>query len=286
MRKSICCAHIGKRQKYEDDFLFNGIYLTSDMQNQISDNFDYFISNGNIPDVGLFAISDGMGGHNAGEVASRICVEKLMKIEKNIKQYNSVEDAVSFLQTVICEINDLICELSHKYSELKGMGTTLILLLIFREEYAVLNIGDSRAYHFDNGTLTQISKDHTEGQRMLDLGLLTRKELLDFPARKYLNRYIGFDQKGYVLQADEYYPVYNRGIILLCSDGISDFISESRIAEILCMESDIEIAGKQIIGEVVKAHNADNATLIIVPIRGETDDADKFDWKKYSWIYS
>ena len=286
MRKSICCAHIGKRQKYEDDFLFNGIYLTSDMQNQISDNFDYFISNNNIPDVGLFAISDGMGGYNAGEVASRICVEKLMKIEKNIKQYNSVEDAVSFLQTVICEINDLICELGHKYSELKGMGATLILLLIFREEYAVLNIGDSRAYHFDNGTLTQISKDHTEGQRMLDLGLLTRKELLDFPARKYLNRYIGFDQKGYVLQADEYYPVYNRGIILLCSDGISDFISESRIEEILCLESNIERAGKKIVGEAIKAYNADNATLIMVPIGEKTDDADKFNWEKYSWIYS
>ncbi|MGN0422614.1 MAG: PP2C family protein-serine/threonine phosphatase, partial [Lachnospiraceae bacterium] len=131
----------------------------------------------------------------------------------------------------------------------------------------VLNIGDSRAYHFNNEALIQITKDHTEGQRMLDLGLLTRKELSGFPARKNLNRYIGYGQSGYVLRADEYYPVLEDGIILLCSDGISDFLSDTRISEILCSENNLEIAGKQLINEAVSSHNADNATAILIPLR-------------------
>ena len=132
---------------------------------------------------------------------------------------------------------------------------------------AVLNIGDSRAYHYNKGSLVQITKDHTEGQRMLDLGLLTRKELSGFPARKNLNRYIGYRQNGYVLQADEYYPTLEGGMILLCSDGISDFISDPRIAEILSFESDLEIVGKKLIDEAIVSHKADNATVMLIPLR-------------------
>ena len=102
---------------------------------------------------------------------------------------------------------------------------------------------------------------------MLYLGLLTRKELSGFPARKNLNRYIGYGQSGYVLRADEYYPVLEDGIILLCSDGISDFLSDTRISEILCSENNLEIAGKQLINEAVSSHNADNATAILIPLR-------------------
>lgn len=99
---------------------------------------------------------------------------------------------------------------------------------------------------------------------MIDLGILTRKELFGFPARKNLNRYIGYGQNGYVMQADEYYPVIKKGVILLCSDGITDFISDVRIAEILSKESNLEQAGKQIVDEAVKSHNADNATIILI----------------------
>lgn len=263
-----CLSHIGKRVKYEDNFLVNSVYLTPDICKQLLDKKIYIANFFIQSKVQLFAISDGMGGHNAGEIASRICVENLAKIEKKLQQYSSIEEAVSYLQTVVEKTNFLVCELSHKYNELKGMGATLIILLIFGERYAVLNIGDSRAYYFNNGALIQITKDHTEGQRMLDFGLLTRKELINFPAQKYLNRYVGFDQTGYILQADEYYPLYKKGIILLCSDGVYDFVSENRIAEILDSEENLEIAGKKIVKEAANAYNADNITLMMVPIGG------------------
>ena len=264
---AVCFSHIGKRPNHEDNFFVNGYYLTPDLQKQMSDNRCCFASELALSKVRLFAVSDGMGGHNAGEVASRICVEKLASAQKELQQYNSLKEAVAYLQTAIKEINNSVCNLSHKQNELKGMGATLVLFVVCGIEYAVLNIGDSRAYHFNNGALTQITKDHTEGQRMLDLGLLTRKELSGFPARKNLNRYIGYGKNGYVLQADEYYPVFEDGIILLCSDGISDFLSDTRISEILCSEDNLEIAGKQLINEAVASHNADNATAILIPLR-------------------
>lgn len=264
---AVCFSHIGNRSNHEDNFLINGLYLTSDFQKQMSDTRCYFISDTTMSRVRLFAVSDGMGGHNAGEVASRICVEKLAVAHNELQQYNFLKDAVAYLQTVITEINNTVCDLSRKQNELKGMGATLVLFVVCGADYAILNIGDSRAYHYNNDVLIRITKDHTEGQRMLDLGLLTRKELSGFPARKNLNRYIGYDQNGYVLQADEYYPVLDNGVMLLCSDGISDYLPNSRISEILHSANNLESAGKQLINEAVASHNADNATVMLIPLR-------------------
>lgn len=263
---AICFSHIGNRINHEDNFLINATYLTSETQKQMSDKRCYFLSDHTTSNVRLYAVSDGMGGHSAGEVASRICVEKLSTALTKLQLCSSIRDIVAYLQVMIAEINEIVCDLSYRYDDLKGMGATLVLFVLCEKECAILNIGDSRAYHFADNKLIQITKDNTEGQRMLDLGLLTRKELSSFPARKNLNRYIGFNQSGYVLQADEYYPAVDDGILILCSDGISDFVSDTRIAEILDMEKNLDVAGKKIIDEAVAAPNADNATVILIPL--------------------
>ena len=148
------------------------------------------------------------------------------------------------------------------------MGTTLVLCIIYDNNCAILNIGDSRAYYFNNSTLVQITKDNTEGQRMIDLGILTRKELINFPARKNLSRYIGYNQKNFVLQADEYTLVLDKGIILLCSDGVSDFLLEGQITNILQSKQDFLTIGKQLIEQAVVSKNADNATAILISLGG------------------
>lgn len=266
MEKTVCYSHIGKRPNHEDNFLINGLYLTSNEQKKMSDNRCYFISDTTMSKIRLFAVSDGMGGHNAGEVASRICVEKLSLAHKELQQYNSLKEVVAYLQKVIVEINNTVCNLSLKHEEFKGMGATLVIFVVCGMECAVLNVGDSRAYHFINNKLVQITKDHTEGQRMLDFGLLTQKELLGFPARKNLNRYIGYYKNGYIMQADEYYSILKSGVILLCSDGISDFLSPNRILDILCSENNLENTGRQLINEAVMTHNADNATVVLIEL--------------------
>jgi len=264
---TVCFSHIGKRINHEDNFCINGTYLASEMQKQMSDNRCCYFSDSGNAKVSLYAVSDGMGGHNAGEIASRICVEKLSVVHNELQYLSSIKDVVAYLQNVIAEINETVCELSQRQAELKGMGATLVLFVVCEKECAVLNIGDSRAYHSLNERLIQITKDNTEGQRMLDLGLLTRKELSGFPARKNLNRYIGYNQNGYILQADEYYPTLDGGVLILCSDGVSDFVSDIRIAEILDSEKNLEVAGKQLIDEAVASQNADNATVMLIPLR-------------------
>ncbi len=264
---AVCFSHIGKRINHEDNFLINDTFLTSEIQKQMSNNHHFHFSDNITSNICLYAVSDGMGGHNAGEVASRICVEKLASEYKELRHYSTINDVVAYLQTVIAEINDTVCDLSYKNDDLKGMGTTLVLFIVFGNECAVLNIGDSRAYYFADNKLIQITKDNTEGQRMLDLGLLTRKELSEFPARKNLNRYIGFSQSSYVLRADEYYPTLDGGIMILCSDGISDFVSDTRITEILNLEKNLESAGKLLIDEAVASQNSDNATVMLIPLR-------------------
>ena len=262
--RAVCYSHIGKRQNQEDNFLFDGISLTLDNQKQRSEQPIVFSSKNTMERVKLFAISDGMGGHNAGEVASRICVEKLAEIEPLLQNYHSMKDIVAFLQFKIAEINRTVYEMSCRYEAYKGMGATLVLCVLYGMECVVLNVGDSRAYYFDGSTLMQITKDNTEGQRMLDLGLLTRKELLHFPARKHLNRYIGYAPTGFILQADEYYPQIKDGTILLCSDGISDFLSDKQIVQILQSELDLEKVGMLLIKEAILSTSADNATMILL----------------------
>ncbi|MCM1544169.1 MAG: protein phosphatase 2C domain-containing protein [Ruminococcus sp.] len=264
---AICFSHIGSRTNHEDNFLINGTYLTSETQKQMSDNRCYSFKDSTTSKVCLYAVSDGMGGHNAGEVASRFCVAKLSSVFEELQRCSSIRDVVAYLQTVIAEINETVYDLSRKHDDLKGMGATLVLFVSCEKECAVLNIGDSRAYYYANDKLFQITKDNTEGQRMLDLGLLTRKELSEFPARKNLSRYIGFNQSGYVLQADEYYPTIDDGVVILCSDGISDFVSDARIAEILDLEKNLDVAGKQLINEAVAYQNADNTTVMLIPLR-------------------
>lgn len=263
---AVCLTHIGKRPNHEDNYYFDTQYLTSEIQKQLYEQKFIFHLSNNDDHLQYFAISDGMGGHNAGEIASRICVEKLASLEGQIHRCQSLRETVCLFQTAIMEINATVCEMGRINSECRGMGATLVLFIKYDNSYAVLNVGDSRAYYLNKNAFLQLTKDHTEGQRMLDLGLLTRKELLNFPARKNLNRYIGYEQYGFVLKADEYYPALEEGMVLLCSDGVTDALSEEQISTILRQEKDVFLAGKQLIEQAAVARNADNITVILIPI--------------------
>ena len=266
---AICMTHIGKRENYEDNFLFNGIYLSEDMQKRMKTDKFFSVSGKSKSKVQVYAVSDGMGGHNAGEIASRICTEKLAECEDKLQRCRSIKEAVDILQIRIAEINTTVYEMGCSFEEWRGMGATLVLFIACGKECAVLNVGDSRAYFFSNNKLVQITKDHTEGQRMLDLGLLTRKEILGFPARKHLSRYIGYGGRAFTLHADEYTPFFRNGIILLCSDGITDALSDRRISDILSQTDELEYAGRRMIEEAAASDNADNMTVMLVSWRGD-----------------
>ena len=267
MVKSICVSHIGMRPNHEDNIFLNGKIIDSDTQQRMPEIKLLQYQSTSITDKCVFAVSDGMGGHNAGEIASSMCVQEFEKMNNQIQCCNSISELVTLIQKSINRANVDICTKSRRYSEMRGMGATLVVFAVCGTNCAVLNIGDSRAYICSGGILTQITKDNTEGQRMLDLGILSRKELLDFPASKNLNRYLGYGSNGFILQADVYYPQIGADdTILLCSDGVTDSLTDSNIREILCSEDNISCAGKRIIEQAVMTKNADNATAMLIKI--------------------
>lgn len=262
-----CFSHIGRRIAQEDNFFCNGVFLTPDIQKEMPEHqlVGYTFPN-NLEEVQYFAVSDGMGGHQSGEMASRMCVEGLAAMKDFVCAKDGIADVTALLQTVIAEINTQICSASSKYKHLKGMGATLVLCAVCEDDFVVLNVGDSKAYYFDGERLVQITKDHTEGQRLLDLGLLTRSELRDFPDSSSLNRYMGYRSQGLLFKADEYYPEIGEGIIMLCSDGISNALSSAEIIDILT-SADISVACEMLVNKAASVENADNCTAILISVR-------------------
>lgn len=266
--ESFCISSIGHRNNHEDNFLFNGRYITPAEQKKMTKKWSVCCDQNISANVRFFVVSDGMGGHNADEVASGICVTRLADLESTVQNCANVKDVVGICQRTISEINNEVCTKSRNLSTLKGMGATLVLLIVCGAEYAVLNLGDSREYFFDGIMLKQITKDHTEGQRMFDLNLLTPSEVEKFPTRKNLNRYIGFDDSGIQLTADEYYIEHQNGGVLLCSNGISDSLANAEIERVLKEGSNIKVAAGNIIACAAAKQGSDNATVIIVSSGG------------------
>lgn len=262
--KAVCYSHIGKRENHEDNFLFQGEWLSPQVQSEMPERKFVECHSETIAPVSLFAVSDGMGGHNGGEVASRICVEKLSGVE--LSACSSLEQAVELVQNKIAEINHTVCDAGKEFQSLSHMGTTLVAALTFDCQCAILNIGDSRAYFFDGDTLVQLTKDQTEGQRLLDLKLLTEEEVANFPARKHLSRYIGRTQEGLVIRAAVSHPACQGGKLLLCSDGLTDSLSVANIAHILHGSDNIAEAGRLLMEAACRDDHADNITLILISL--------------------
>lgn len=265
---AVCITQIGRRPNHEDNFLLNGRWLTSEMQRQMINGLPVCLKSESSERVQIYMICDGMGGHQAGEVASFLCVEQFHAIREQIQSCATLQKAVDMLQQTVANANTVIFNAGQKDKSLRGMGTTLVLAVIVDGKCAVLHIGDSRAYWFDGNTLSRMTCDHTEGQRMLDLGLLTQRELADFPARKNLNHYVGCKEPGYVLSAEIYELKPQPGILLLCSDGVSDALTDYEIQGILRTQTDLEKAGRQLVSEAVATPQADNATAMLLTLRG------------------
>lgn len=264
--KAVCLTQAGKRETHEDNFFLNGEILPPECQRQIERTRCLFCQFADVPTRGCFAVSDGMGGQNAGDVASRICVEHLAGLQRQVQGVADIEEAVDMAQYEFACINEDVCRISRQDVRFSGMGATLVLLVICGARCAVLHVGDSRAYQFDGDSLIQLTRDHTEGQRMLDIGLLTRKELEGFSSRKHLNRYVGYNARDCILQPDVCYPAMERGMIMLCSDGITDVLTDDKMRDILSSELDLEAAGRRIMAQAAEVGGADNATLVLIPI--------------------
>src|SRR5579862_1647375 len=173
----------------------------------------------------LFVIADGMGGAQAGEVASQIAVEAF---ENDFPDQGTPEER---LAVVTQTANRRIYEISRAEHERAGMGTTLTAVYIDGSDIAVAHVGDSRAYLFRDGELSLLTQDHTLVGELVKRGKLTEEQAAEHPQRSIITRALGIDAE---VQVDTWtYGGRAGDVVLLCSDGLTSMISDERITEIL-----------------------------------------------------
>ncbi len=203
----------------------------------------------------LFVVADGMGGAQAGEVASALAVEEF---QQELPDEGSVEERLS---NRIRDANRRIYERSRQEHEHAGMGTTLTAVYVDDDDLAVAHVGDSRAYIFRDGGLTRLTQDHSLVEELVRQGKLTEEQAAEHPQRSIITRALGIELD---VEVDTWtYPVRAGDVVLLCSDGLTSMIGEDRIAEILSSEPRLEHAGERLISAANDAGGRDNITVVL-----------------------
>lgn len=218
---------------------------------------------------GVFLVADGMGGHDAGDIASATAL-----------------GALSFLleaETIEPELVDVLVDVAQKEVRAietgpkgRGAGTTLtgaVLAYVDGVPYwLIINVGDSRTYLLSNGELEQMSVDHSEVQEMVDAGMLTAEEARHHPRRNVITRALGGPDE---LDADfRYIPVEAHERILVCSDGLTAEVDDERIREILLACPDPGNAAQALVDAALEAGGRDNVTVLVVDVTGVPSDID------------
>lgn len=217
----------------------------------------------------VFVVADGMGGHAAGEVASRLAAEAVVELAgRESLQVRQIVDQIG-------EANRRILESAARHPEQTGMGTTVAGIALVSaggsRHWAVFNIGDSRVYRWIDGHLAQVTVDHSEVWELIESGIITPEQAATHPARNVVTRSLGRDPMGAV---DTWvFPPYPGEVFVVCSDGLSNELTLDGIAAVLDECDDAQSAAEQLVHRAVAAGGRDNVTAIVVKLQGE-DESD------------
>jgi PPM family protein phosphatase len=213
----------------------------------------------------VYVVADGMGGHAAGEVASRIAAQAVIELAgRPILEVGDVVDQVA-------AANRRILESAAQHPEQAGMGTTVAGLAVVSEggvrQWVVFNICDSRVYRSTGGQLVQVTADHSEVWELVERGLITPEQAVHHPARNIVTRSLGREPMAAV---DTWVLAPEPGeTFLLCSDGLSNELSRQRIEATLAEHVRAEDAAQALVAAAVDAGGRDNATAVVVRFSGD-----------------
>jgi protein phosphatase len=226
------------------------------------------------PRTGLAIVADGMGGHNAGEVASRMAVEIIVAgLEAAASELEGPLEprrAEVLLKALIERANRLIHEGGRARREYTGMGTTVVVALWYDRNLSVGHVGDSRLYRLRSGRLEQLTRDHTLVQEEVERGRLTRETAREAPIRSILTRAVGSDTDVTpdLLSCE----TMRDDLYLLCSDGLTEMLSDSEIAAVLAApRSRIQELVEALIQHANERGGVDNISVILVRVIGKPE---------------
>ncbi len=224
-------------------------------------------------DIGLAVLADGMGGYNAGEVASGIAVAMLtteMKQALDSHDPHGIDGsgeilAEKFVRDNSAKANAAIYQTAKSQPQYSGMGTTLVVALFFDNRMTVGHIGDSRLYRLRGDALEQITRDHSLLQEQIDSGMITKEQARYSQNKNLVTRAVGIDPE--VETEIHTYPVQRGDIYLLCSDGLSDMVPDEEIhATLTTLQSNLPLAAKQLVQLANDCGGRDNISVILVRI--------------------
>lgn len=229
--------------------------------------------------LGLAVLADGMGGYNAGEVASEIATQTISKgvrraIEKEEAPYlDGVVDpedglmyATTLLRKQIILANRKIYEASINEPDCEGMGTTIVAAILCADRFSVAHVGDSRAYRWRNGTLRQLTRDHSLLQEQIDHAEWQADRASEFPRKNLVTRALGADRHVQVDIAE--FDTQPDDVFLLCSDGLTDMLALNRINDMIGEMHSVSLddAAVRLIEEANQQGGRDNISVILLKI--------------------
>ena len=239
MLKTFSITDIGKKRKLNQDYVF-----TSE------------IPVGHLPN--LFLVADGMGGHNAGDYASRYTIETIVEDIGS----SSNDSPVIVLEKAIQSANRLIRQRSFEDEDLSGMGTTVVAATIDEDRLCVANVGDSRLYVINNREIKQITRDHSLVEEMVRMGGLQREQARSHPDKNIITRAIGAQDE---VEIDFFQMTLSKDdIILMCSDGLTNMIDDEEIRMILQGQRDIVEKAETLVNAANNNGGKDNIAVILV----------------------
>jgi len=219
--------------------------------------------------LGLALLADGMGGHNAGEVASILAVDSVKTSLADVVTPEIVESGVvNYMDAVVDAIgfaNREINEQSLENPEYAGMGTTLVMVLFLKQSLIYAHVGDSRIYRFRKNKFEQLTSDHSLVQEMIDNGYLTHEEAQESTSRNLITRALGISEEVEIDIADETTEIGD--IYLLCSDGLTDLVSDNDIAGIIQNnKADLELASRTLVDMANSRGGTDNISVVLAAV--------------------
>lgn len=222
-------------------------------------NQDYYFSSdtpiGNLPN--LYIVCDGMGGHKAGDYASRYTAQRIVAhISRSLS-----ENPIRILRDAIHKANEILVIESREDKEKQGMGTTVVAATIIDHKMYVANVGDSRLYVISE-TMKQVTKDHSYVEEMVRMGKVDRADARTHAKKNVITRAVGVMDK---VKADFFeVDLRDQDTVLLCTDGLSNMVSDERIHEIVLSSVHSEDIARKLIDEANKNGGQDNITAVVL----------------------
>ena len=213
----------------------------------------------------LLVVADGVGGHKAGGMASRLATMEVAEnmgrllFEKDIGDISQEMIAARF-QEIIKHVNRDIFDKSKRVPEYRGMGTTLTAAIVWDSAVYIGHVGDSRAYIINKDTIRQITKDHSLVQEKLDEGEITKKEARRYPQRSTIMRVVGFFEDIEVDTSIEY--IFGDEYLLLCSDGLTDVVTDEEISRMVMKNDNLQKTCDELVSKAIN-RNAASISVIV-----------------------